>query len=353
VAGDRDRKNAIRADKSHDTAEARNAAMLRAIPDLVFVLLCDGTYVDYHARDPKQLYVPPNEFMGRTVRDVMPSRLADVFMDAIARACETNEVIVVEYELPMEDIRSFEARIVGAGPNRVLTIVRDMTESKRAAERHRDLAGRLIANQEAERQRIGRDLHDDLGQKLALLTSDIDELAARVGVEAERFREISSNAREIASMIHNLSHALHPTALEMLGLVSAMRALCDDMSTRRGIAAAFSHGPVPSRVDPNVSLCLYRVAQEALNNVARHSRATEAFVHLRQDEGELVLQIADPGIGFDPTTQHAGLGLISMRERVMLLKGRLVIHASPGQGTRIGVRVPLVAPAGSPTISIG
>jgi len=356
VAGDQDRtgerhREGTRAEQGFDSAEARNVAMLRAIPDLMFVLLCDGTYTDYHARDLRQLYVPPSKFIGRRVRDVMPTPLADLFMDAIERACRTNEVITIEYDLPTDPILHFEARVVQAYPNRVLAMVRDVTESKRAAERNRDLAGRLIASQEAELQRIGRDLHDDLGQKLALLTSEIDDLAARVGAEQERFTAISQRAREIASVIHDLSHALHPSALEMLGLVPSIQSLCD-AATRAGVTAQFSHGAVPQHVDPRVSLCLYRVTQEALNNVMRHSHATHAFVRLAEENQDLLLQIADPGVGFDPSSHHAGLGLISMRERVALLHGRLVIHSSPGSGTRIGVLLPLVPPASESATSI-
>jgi signal transduction histidine kinase len=352
VAGDGDPTDPNRDREPLDSAEARNTAILRAIPDLMFVMLCDGTYLDYHARDLRQLFAPPSKFIGRTVRDVMPPQLADVFMDAIGRACTSDEVVVVEYELTLRDVRSFEARVVQAGPNRVLAMVRDVTEAKRSAERNRDLAGRLIASQEAELQRIGRDLHDDLSQKLALLTSNIDELAARVGAEPERFRDVSRQAREISSVIHNLSHALHPSTLEMLGLVASVQALCDDMQGRAGVSAVFSHGDVPRKVDSRVALCLYRVTQEALHNVARHSHATQAFVHLANEGGELLLQVADPGVGFDPASHHAGLGLISMRERVALLRGRLVIHSSPGSGTRIGVRVPLVPPASDSATSM-
>src|SRR5678816_4604722 len=155
------------------SVEVHNGAILRAIPDLMFVLLRDGTYVDYHARDPQLLFVPPSAFIGRKLRDVLPTPLADLMMDAIERACETDDTIVVEYELPMDEPRAFEARIVQAGPDRVLSIVRDVTESKRAMELNRDLARRLIVRQEIERQRIARELHDDVSQRIALLNIEL------------------------------------------------------------------------------------------------------------------------------------------------------------------------------------
>jgi PAS domain S-box-containing protein len=338
-----------RAEEALSRAEARNSAMLRAIPDLMFVLSRDGTYVDYHAKDPKLLFVPPEVFIGKTIHDVMPRHLVDMFMDALERAFQGEEAIV-GYELAMGETRYFEARLVRAGDDRVLSMVRDVTDGRRAAELNRDLAGRLIASQEVERARIARELHDDLSQRFALLTIGIDRLASTVDVEGEKFRELSRSAREIALDIHQLSHELHPSKLQTLGLVAAIQSLCRDVTRQGAVQVVFTHGVLPDAVDPNVSLCLYRIAQEALHNVARHSHAQEAQVRLSRDGDHLVLQIADPGVGFDPhDSRQGGLGLISMRERVAFLSGQLAIHASPGEGTRIVVRVP----ASPPTREVG
>src|SRR6476620_160742 len=135
------------------SAETRSSAILRAIPDLMFVMLRDGTYIDYHSRDPKLLFVPPNAFLGKRVCEVMPPALAALFIDALERACGSDDPVVVEYELPLEEPRHFEARIVRAGADRLLSIVRDVTQEKRASELNRELAGRLIARQEIERLR--------------------------------------------------------------------------------------------------------------------------------------------------------------------------------------------------------
>src|SRR4029450_4346830 len=109
----------------------RNSAILRAIPDLMLMLRCDGTYVDYHARDPQLLFAPPDRFIGRTIREILPAGVADILMEALVRACRGETPVVVQYELPMSEPRYFEARMVHAEHDRVLTIVRDITDWKR------------------------------------------------------------------------------------------------------------------------------------------------------------------------------------------------------------------------------
>ncbi len=327
------------------SAEVRNGAILRAIPDLMFVLLRDGTYVDYHARDSKMLFVPPGTFLGKNVREVLPPQLAELIMEALERACQTDDPIEVEYELPMGESRSFEARIVRAGADRLLSIVRDVTESKRASELNRDLARRLIARQEIERQRIARELHDDVSQRIALLNIEIDQISAQAVPEESRarLRALSAQVRDVAADVHRMSYALHPPWLETLGLIAALQSLCRDVSRQRNLHVAFTHDPIPSSIDPNVSLCVYRIVQEALHNVARHSGAREAHVTITCDGGHIALQISDSGIGFDLThVRPAGLGLASMRERVAVLNGQLVIDAAAGEGTQITVHIPMI-----------
>jgi len=327
-----------------ESAEMRNGAILRAIPDLMFVMLRDGTYVDYHARDPKLLFVPPSTFIGKKVRDVLPPALAEVIMDALERASQTDDTIVVEYDLPIGESRTFEARIVHAGADRLLSIVRDVTESRRASELNRDLARRLIARQEIERQRIARELHDDISQRIALLNIEIDAIAGQPLAEESRarLRTLAGKARELGIDVHHMSYALHPSWLETLGLVPALQSLCRDASKQRDLHVTFTHGSIPSSVDKSVSLCLYRIVQEALHNVARHGQTREAHVSMTCEAGHIALEIADSGVGFDPRdSRSAGLGLASMRERVAVLNGQLDINAAPGAGTQITVRIPL------------
>jgi PAS domain S-box-containing protein len=333
-----------RAERELRRSQARNSDILSALPDLMFVMDRNGKYVDYHARDPRLLFASPDMFMGRTIREIFPPPLAETFMDAIERSYQAQEPVIVEYELHVDELRHFEARLVPADNGRVLSIIRDVTEAKRALELNRVLAGRLIVSQEAERQRIARELHDDLSQKVSLLNIDVDQLSRELPFQEYRARldHVSSQAEEIASGLYELSHALHPSRLHTLGLVESIRLLCHEVSQKGDLNVIFREAVLPEPVDPSVSLCLYRITQEALHNAGKHSRAREASVRLEPDGDGIHLEIADSGIGFDPVAaNHAGLGLVSMRERVGVLKGQLVIQAVPGNGTRIGVRVPL------------
>ena len=341
--------------------EARNAAMLDAIPDLMFLIGTDGIYQDYHAKDPQQLYVPPERFLGKRIVDIFPPALASVFMRELTEVHESAEPRVVEYSLPLNgELRHFETRLVPCERDTVLSMVRDITNRKRTeAEleareselqltnaRNHDLAGRLIAAQEVERRRVARELHDDLSQKLALLSIDAEQLMSRGRAGREpaplRVREIYDRVSEIATDIHRVSHELHPQKLGAIGLVKSLEALCRDASLQHRIAVDFMHGEVPMGVNADVSLCLYRVTQEALHNVTKHSGARCAMVRITCETDTLTLQIADHGAGFAMRdAERLGLGLVSMRERVSFVGGDFAIHSAPGQGTRIGVRVPL------------
>jgi len=336
------------AEESLRQSEARKSAILHALPDLMFVMDRTGRYVDYHARDPRLLFAPPEVFLGRTIRDVMPPKLAEIFMDALDRTAESDEPARVNYELPVNgEVRHFEARLVPADSQRIVSIVRDVTESKRAQELNRALAGRLIVSQEEERQRIARELHDDLGQKLALLNVDVEQMADDLSMHLPRTQldHLSSQVGEIALNLSHLSHDLHPSRLQTLGLVESVRLLCCEISEQRRVTVDFSADGLPGSVDPAVALCLYRITQEALRNVAKHSQARQASVHLSCEGDDVQLKIADSGVGFDPGAfSQAGLGLVSMRERVGLLRGHIAVDASPGCGTRISVRVPLAPP---------
>jgi signal transduction histidine kinase len=213
----------------------------------------------------------------------------------------------------------------------------------------RALNGRLLLAQETERRRIARELHDDLNQSLALLAVELDllaqkpsESAARIG---RRMSELSARVKQLSSAVHDLSHNLHPSKLEQLGLVAAIRGLCKEQVQAHGLVVEFTHQQMPSAIPEDTVLCLYRITQEALRNVIKHSGARHARVELSGNEDGVSLRVVDDGAGFDPRAVdgHDGLGLVSMRERLRLVGGAIVIDSRPSAGTRLDVHVPLCA----------
>jgi signal transduction histidine kinase len=215
-------------------------------------------------------------------------------------------------------------------------------------DQNQDLAGRLITAQEDERRRIARDLHDDFNQRLALLSVQVELLSEESDIEAgARSGRIAAQLRELSSDVHKLSHQLHPVKVEQLGLVTAAQSWCDDLAKQSGLRIEFSARDVPADLESGISLCLYRVIQESLRNVVRHSHATAARVELTRDTDGLRLTITDEGQGFDvnETTHTGGIGLVSMQERMRLLHGTIAVSSNRGQGTKVEAMVPLLPTA--------
>jgi len=235
---------------------------------------------------------------------------------------------------------------------RIVGMVIDITESKQSEEIVASVGGRLIEAQEEERRRIARELHDDVSQKLAMLTVGLEELA-RISPESQtqarnRIGSLLKSAAEMTNDVHALSHRLHTSRLELVGLVGTMKSFCREFAEQRYVEIDFTHSDVPSSLPSQVSLCLYRIMQEGLANAVKHSGVRHFDVRLERVADALQLTIRDPGVGFDPSTtmDYQGLGLISMRERVNLVKGTLSIESKPGEGTQIQVRVPIAAQTG-------
>jgi len=210
------------------------------------------------------------------------------------------------------------------------------------------LASQLLRLQEEERRRISRDLHDDINQRLALLSIDIEMLEQQlpdVPVGTIRtVRTIQDRIVELSENVRRLAYQFHPSILDDLGLSIALRRLVDDFQTRTGIEARFIGKDIPKHVAQDVVTCLYRVAQEGLANITRHARAKNVRVELRRVRDGLQLMMVDDGVGFDVNHydgRGGSLGLLSMRERVFLVAGTLDIQSSPGEGTQICAWVPL------------
>jgi len=224
-------------------------------------------------------------------------------------------------------------------------VFRDITERKLTEEQMRDLSRRLIGAHEEERALLARELHDDVSQRLAALAIDVGraEAAAPDTPQEQAMRRIREGLVSLSEDIHALAYQLHPSVLEELGLAEALRAECERRLRQGMLDLSLEIGPLPAAIGRDAALCLFRVAQEALNNVIRHSGAGAAEVALRQMNGGLLLAVRDEGAGFDPAKPGSGrhLGLASMGERVRLANGTLDIESAPGRGTSVIAWLPV------------
>lgn len=205
----------------------------------------------------------------------------------------------------------------------------------------RESAGRAAAAQEGERRRIARELHDEVGQKLTAVLLELDSLSHQHGVPM--FASAREGVRETLDDVRTIARRLRPEALDHLGLPSALAALTNSLRGPGGIATERSIEPSLPALDPDRQLVVYRVAQEALTNVARHANCANAELSLHRVPGGVALVVSDRGAGFDPRRVPEGAGIRGMRERALLVGGKLEIDSSPSKGTTVRLWCP--APA--------
>jgi PAS domain S-box-containing protein len=304
------------------------------------------------------------EFTGRPLQaelgngwaeGVHPEDL-DRWLDTYRKAFDGREPFQMEYRLRRHDgeyrwilnsgVPRFDADGTFAG---YIGSAQDVTDHKRAQEALSTLSGRLIEAQEEERRHIARELHDDISQKLAVLSFGLQQvnqgLPDSQAPVRDRIDPLLNQITNISRGLRALSHRLHSSMLETLGLERAMRGFCRELAEQRDVKIDFVSTGVPNGLSSQVSLCLFRVLQEGLNNAVKYSNVRHFEVQLETLSDQLQLIILDGGVGFDPTLAmyNQGIGLISMRERVSLLKGTLSIVSKPGGGTEIKARVPLTA----------
>jgi two-component system, NarL family, sensor kinase len=226
------------------------------------------------------------------------------------------------------------------------TLRRTQADLKQSQQELREISARLMTNTEEEGKRIARELHDSFGPRLAWLNLEVSALERLLSSQlelAERLRRISSAIGEVAQATHDLARQLHPAVLSQLGLATALEAECASFSKQYGIEVDFA-AERPQRPLPDAaSLCLYRVAQESLQNIRKHAHAKRASITLTWRGDEIVMAVQDFGRGFDldAVRGKGGLGLVSMEERVRLVHGSLSVTSKPGAGTRLEARIPI------------
>ena len=230
----------------------------------------------------------------------------------------------------------------------IIGMLRDISHLKQRDQELVTLTGRLIEAQEEERRRISRELHDDIGQQAAAIAADLcvlRETMARGSQESANGLAdmVSQLATELVTSIHKLSHDLHSSRLQYLGLASALRDLCDKLAAQHHFTIELSVDCQVDRLPEPVELCMFRIAQEALSNVVKHSGGTTAFVRVAMCGETISLCVADDGIGFDTSAVWGGIGLTSMRERLRLVGGELFIKSSADTGTELVAEINLPA----------
>jgi PAS domain S-box-containing protein len=313
--------------------------------------------------------VTPEQFDGNAYEEFLKcvhSEDRERVTEEIRKTVDNGQPFEIEYRIVRSD---GQERIVQArgeltldeasGPQMIGT-TQDITERKQAEDtlrrreqalgssrqEIRSLASRLITAQEEERRYLARELHDGLNQRLAMLAVDIGMLKKQVPDRdpvCEELIRLQRLAMNLSDDVRSMSHDLHPSALEHLGLPSALKSHCAELSKGIGLQVKLTIRNLPEAIPQDVTLCLYRVAQECLHNVARHSGTRECRVVLKGANAGLQLSVSDAGVGFDMEKAYKKetLGLISMEERVRLVNGNLSVESVPGSGTKLEVFVPL------------
>ena len=269
-----------------------------------------------------------------------------------ARLAQVSEKYELEYRMIAKDGRVvwLHSLVSVAHVNREPAIIRgftiDVSRSRRAEAALRDISGRLISAQEEERSRVARELHDDLSQRMALLSIELEQLADSMSSSARirrRFESLQNQAQEISSDIHRLSYSLHPSKLDHLGLAAALKSLCEQINAGGKLRVYLHQQSSPEMLPKEITLCLFRIAQASLRNAVKHSHATHVRVIVKMSSDVIRLSVVDDGCGFDARSASfaEGLGFVGMRERLRIVGGELEVQSQPGHGTRIEVAVPL------------
>jgi PAS domain S-box-containing protein len=333
-------------------------AILKYTPAMIYMKDAHGRYLLVNSRFENLFNLTSDSVRGKTDADLLPEHVAGQFRANDDLVLLHGSSLHVEELIPLPDgmhtflsvkfpIYDESGKLLG-----VCGIATDITALKNAQEQLRRLSGSIMANQENERAAIARELHDELGQLLTALRMDAvwlqNRLQAKDNQAAERAGAMCALVDTTIEEVRSMAIRLRPGVLDDLGLVDALEWYTTDFERRAGIACIFNHHTIPP-VDGAVATAAYRIAQEALTNVARHAQATRTEVSLRVKQKDLVLSVCDDGCGFAARTlaETQMLGLAGMRERAGLVGGVLRVESQPGQGTEVVFSVPLTSSEGS------
>src|SRR5271156_2259998 len=289
------------------------------------------------------------EMLSMTVYDIDPVLDPSLHI-RMAQEIRESGFVIMETQHRRKDGSTFPVEInikhIQLDRAYAVAVVRDITERRVAEGNRSSLSPRLIEAHETERSDVAGELRDDLNQRMALLQIGLAQFDREVpGLSPQartRLPGLTEVAIEIASSIHNLPPPLRPSLLDLLGPVASIERLCREISDRHNVEIKFVHHGIPEHIPKDVTLCLYRITQEALRNVVKHSGAAQAEVELMGHDDRIELRVSDSGVGFipEPANPSSGLGLISMQERLRLVGGQLSVQSDPSHGTRIHVLIP-------------
>lgn len=335
--------------KAAEEVRSRYAAIVESSDDAIIGVDLNGIVTDWNNSAQRVYGYAASEIIGKQIclltpidyRNEPQRILQKLLRGQAIRSYETvrqkKDGTRIDVSLSVSPICDARGHTAG-----VSAIVRDISERKRTDEALAGMSRKLILAQDQERERIARDLHDDFCQRLALLAIDLGQVRQDPS-QLNRLQAVRDKIVEVSSDLQTLSHQLHSSKLQYLGLVAAMRSWCKDFGERQEMNIAFSGPDVLRSVEPEIALCLFRVLQEGVSNAAKHSGARRIEVQLVEQNGEIHLLVRDSGRGFNiEAAMHGrGLGLTSMQERVRLMDGALMIESKPMRGTTILARIPL------------
>ncbi|MBV8051558.1 MAG: CHASE3 domain-containing protein [Acidobacteriaceae bacterium] len=348
------------AEQEKRQSEATAEALFEAAAQAILAVNQQGRIMMVNPATQKMLGYSEHELIGQSVELLVPENLrgghighrSGYFHNPQNRPmgfgldlqARKKDGTVFDVEISLSYIRSEKETLAVAFMSDISKRKADEQAIRRQGEDLRLLTGRLMTAQDDERRRIARDLHDDLSQKLAYLAMDIGKLVSKATSHEllDSLRGLQRRAGDAAETVRHISHQLHPSILDDIGLEAALEQYCEEFEERSGIRTHFLASDVPESIPKEISRSLYHIFQESLRNVSKHSNAPEVFVTLGMLDGALRLSVRDEGVGLaGDSSSSAGIGITGMKERAHLINGKVSIESRAGEGTEVNVTVPL------------